>query len=199
MEPKGELFNDKSTGHPVGLEWGTPALSTIDISLKQNNQTTLSKVATGTSLYSLFCWLYDYFVYSIAIWYWGILWGGLLMAVISVIVDLVTLKFYDWSQEDWFAIEYLKSMKIYRGKNILKRFLGYVLLKTPTVFQVAVLSIKFNSFVVTTLLRDGAYRYRGFMRRDWCIFWSSNLVGQLYWIIVIGSGIELGSYIAEYF
>jgi hypothetical protein len=163
---------------------------------EQPPKTQISKVLTGTAFYSVLNWLYDYPLYSLVLWYGGVVWGGLFMALLSIPVDLVTLKFYDWSQQDWFAIEYLKAMKEYRGRNLLKRGLRGVFCGTPKWLQVIVLSIKFNAFAVTTLLRKGAYQYQGLTRSDWKVFWCSYLVGQVYWIFVIGSGLEIGSFLA---
>ncbi len=153
--------------------------------------TKLSKVLTGSVIYSIWNWLYDYPFYSFTIWYLGILKGGLLMAMLSIVVDLATLKFYDWSKEDWFALEYIKALKDYKGKNVIKNFFGYVMLSTPLAVQVVVLSTKFNSFMVTALLREGAYKYQGFSTRDWMIFWSSYVFSQIYWILIISGGVNL--------
>lgn len=157
------------------------------------------RVLTGTALYSVFSWIYDFPVYSWVIWKLGPLYGGLSMALLSVPLDLFTLKFYDWSQQDWFAIEYLKSIKNYEGSNIVKKFLRWVLTSTPTPVQVFFLSFKFNSFVVTVLLRDGAYSYAPLTRRDWKIFWGSFLVGQAYWIVTISTGVEAGEWLYSLF
>jgi hypothetical protein len=195
--------------HAIGQGSATPGLSPsrsdsnyekiLDIataheptSIEPTDKTRLSKVVTGTTLYSVFNWLYDYPLYSVVLWHFGIIWGGVLMILLSIPTDYLTLRFYDWSQQDWFAIEYLKSMKEYRGNNVFKRLLGAILRSTPVPVQVAVLSTKFNSFVVTTLMRDGAYTFKGLTSRDWKIFWGSNLAGQLYWILIIGGGIEIG-------
>lgn len=177
----------------------------LDISQVQNTgsmsqekgRTKITHVLTGTIIYTTLSWIYDYPIYTLVIWYFGILKGGLIMALFSIPLDLLTLRFYDWSKEDWFAIEYIKSMREYSGKNPFKKFIGYILRSTSLPVQVIVLSIKFNSFVVTTLLREGAYKYRGFSRRDWCIFWSSFVVTQTYWIFIIGGGLKLGAEIKD--
>ncbi len=153
--------------------------------------TTLSKVLTGSFIYSIWNWLYDYPFYSFVIWYLGIFKGGLIMAILSLAVDLATLKFYDWSKEDWFALEYIKALKDYKGKNIIKNFFAYVMLSTPLVVQVIVLSTKFNSFMVTALLREGAYKYQGFSTRDWMIFGGSYIFSQIYWILIISGGVNV--------
>lgn len=152
--------------------------------------TRLTQVMTGLCSYSLFNWLYDYFFYTFVLWKFGILLGGIIIVSLSFVLDFSTLKLYDWSKSDWLALEYIKSLKQYKGKNIFKRFLSFIFNSTPLVVQLAVLSTKFNAFVVTTLLREGAYEYQGLSRRDYAIFILSNLIGHLYWIAILGLGIE---------
>lgn len=113
------------------------------------------------------------------------------MIALSFIVDYYTLRFYDWTKTDWLALEYLKSLRSYEGNSASKKLLRCIFTKTPTWIQVVLLSLKFNSFVVTVLLRHGAYNYNGLSKRDWGNFWLSFLVSQIYWILVIGAGIEI--------
>lgn len=156
------------------------------------------RVVTGTAFYSSVCWVFDYPFYSWVLWHLGPLWGGGVMILLSIPFDLLTYKFYDWSQEDWFAIEHVKSLKHYTGKNPFNRLIGWILRETPVVVQVPVLSLRFNSFVVSAFLREGSYTFQGLSARDWRIFWWSFLIGQVYWIIVIGSGIEVVQLIYQY-
>lgn len=152
---------------------------------------TISRLATGFAGYSTFTWLFDYPLFTWVIWYFGMVTGGIIMIALSFAVDYYTLKFYDWSRTDWLALEYLKSHKSYEGSSRPKRLLKFLFTKTPVWVQVVLLSLKFNSFVVTVLLRSGSYNYDGLSSRDWRIFWLSFLVSQIYWIIIIGLGIEI--------
>lgn len=156
-----------------------------------NKQTLISKWITGVSTYSLFSWLFDYPVYTFIIWIFGPICGGLIMIALSFLVDFYAIRFYDWSKNDWLALEYFKSLRDYNGANKYKKFTGYLLSKTSLWVQIVILSLKFNPFIVTLLLRDGAHQYNGLSRRDWRIFWGSFLITQAYWIAVIATGIEL--------
>jgi hypothetical protein len=53
-----------------------------------------------------------------------------------------------------------------------------------------VLSVKFNAFITTALLRHGAFEFNGLSRRDWGIFWLSFVATQVYWIMIIALGVE---------
>lgn len=146
--------------------------------------------AVGFSSYTLFTWLFDYPLYGAAIWHLGALWGGLIMVALSLLVDIGSIRFYDWSKRDWLAVEFIRSHTIYLGNNPLRRFVKFVLTKTPKVLQVMLLSLRFNAFIVTTLLRDSSSSFNGLSRADWGIFALSFLTGHVYWIMVIYGGIQ---------
>jgi hypothetical protein len=59
------------------------------------------------------------------------------------------------------------------------------------VLGVVILSIKFNPFITTIVMRNGTYTYSGMARRDWIIFVTSHIIGQLYWIGVISGGVAV--------
>ena len=144
----------------------------------------------GFGGYSLFAWIYDYLGYGLAIWLLGPLFGGLFMAVLTIPVDLYCLKLYDWSQTDWFAIEYIKAVRAYRGPRKLKRVIGKILSVLPNWALVVLLAVKFNAFIITALLRDGAYSYNSMTTKDWINFWYSSAICQIYWIAVVALGVE---------
>jgi hypothetical protein len=144
----------------------------------------------GFGAYSTFAWLYDYPLYGFVIWQLGPIFGGVAMTLLTIPVDLYSLRLYDWSQRDWLAIEYLKSHERYQGRNPLRKFCRYVLVETPTSVKVIALSVKFNAFITTALLRKGAFEFNGLTRRDWGIFWLSFVATQVYWIVVVALGVE---------
>lgn len=159
--------------------------------------TAAHRVITGTAIYASLCWIFDYPLYGWMLWTLGPILGGSVMILLSIPFDLLTYKFYDWSREDWFAIEHVKSLKHYTGRNPINRMIGWILRETPVFVQVPILSLKFNSFVVSAFMRDGAYAFQGLSPRDWRIFWWSFIVGQVYWIIVLSGGMELAWWIYQ--
>lgn len=147
---------------------------------------------TGGGLYYAFVWFYDYFVFSYVIWIFGAIKGGIIMMIVTFLVDVGTLKFYDWSKHDWLALETLKNLGETKG-TLGKVFRWF---HSRGAFLVIIFfSIKFNPFIVTAYLRKGAYQYNGLTLRDWIIFISSSLIGGLYWIVVITTGVSLIQYL----
>lgn len=143
---------------------------------------------TGIGSYYLLTWIYDYLVVSFLLIYFGFLKGIVIVVILSMAIDLATLKFYDWLKKDWLALETLKEME--HKKNFFGRLLNFVHNKSVFV-TVVVLSLTSNAFVVTTYMRKGANLYNGLTKRDWIIFISSSLLINVYWVFIIGGGIEI--------
>ena len=143
---------------------------------------------TGIGSYYLLTWVYDYVVVSFILIYFGFLKGIVIVVILSMAIDLATLKFYDWLKKDWLALETLKEME--HKKHFFGRLLNFVHNKSVFV-TVVVLSLTSNAFVVTTYMRKGANLYNGLTKRDWAIFVSSSLLINVYWVFIIGGGIEI--------
>lgn len=142
----------------------------------------------GIGLYYILTWIYDYIVVSFLLIYFGFLKGIIIVVILSMVIDLATLKFYDWFKKDWLALETLKEME--HKKNFFGRLLNFVHNKSVFV-TVVVLSLTSNAFIVTTYMRKGANLYNGLTKRDWIIFISSSLLINVYWVFIIGGGIEI--------
>jgi hypothetical protein len=164
-----------------------------------NKHTTSNKILdkiklwlTGIGSYYILTWIYDYIVISALLLYFGIFKGMIVVLFLSMTIDLATLKFYDWLKKDWLALETLKDFET--QKSFLGKVLNFVHNKS-TAATVVVLSFMSNAFVVTTYMRKGAGLYNGMTRRDWIIFISSSLIINLYWVFIIGGGIEIVTYL----
>jgi len=129
----------------------------------------------------------DYVVYPLVIYSLGLVWGFVVMAILSFIGCWLTMKFYDWSKNDWLGIEAIKSLKNYEGKNLAARWLAWALRKSDPVACV-LLSIQYDPFIVTVYLRRG--RFGGMSGRDWRIFLFSWFIGNAWWSVVCFSGIS---------
>lgn len=165
--------------------------------LPQKTPSYIDKVklwATGISSYYILTYFYDYFVVSFLLLYFGLVKGVVITMILSVIVDLGTLKFYDWLKKDWLALETLKDLQ--NKKNLVGKLFYFVRNKS-TFITVIVLSLTSNAFMVTAYMRKGSFKYNGLTKRDWQIFLFSSLLTNLYWVFIIAGGIELVKYISE--
>jgi len=143
---------------------------------------------TGIGSYYIFTWIYDYVVISALLWYFDVLKGGIIALLLSMFIDFLTLKFYDWLKKDWLALETIKEFNDKKG--FIGKLFRYVHNK-GSILTVCILSLFLNAFVVTTYMRNGAYKYNGMTKRDWLIFTSSSIIGNGYWILMFAGGITI--------
>jgi len=146
---------------------------------------------TGISSYYVFTYLYDYIVVSFLLIYFGFVKGVVIVMVLSMLIDLGTLKFYDWFKKDWLALETLKDLQ--HKKNFWGKLFNFVHDKN-TFITIIVLSLTSNAFIVTAYMRKESFQYNGLTKRDWNIFFSSSLLTNLYWVFLIAGGIEIIKY-----
>ena len=143
--------------------------------------------ATGILSYKLTDYAFDYALYPYVIYKLGLLWGGVVMAVASLLVCLLLLQAYDWLKRDWLGIEFIKSLRTYAGASRWWRSLTW-LLNGGDLVAFVVLSLRFDPFITTAYLRHG--RYNGLSRRDWRIFFGSVVLSNASWAVVCYGGIE---------
>lgn len=109
------------------------------------------------------------------------------MALLSLLVCLLCIWFYDWSKKDWLGIEAIKEVKEYNGNSRWRRFLAWTMCHSDPAACV-VLSVTFDPFITMTYLRKGSYN--GMSRRDWRIFMGSWLIGNAYWAVACWLGVS---------
>ena len=151
------------------------------------------KIATfgaGVAIKKSLDYGFDYGLYPVALIYFGYIWGGIIMTIASVFLNLAVIRAYDWSKRDWLMLETLKELKHKSQDEGVGGFLGWVLRKgdVPAFF---ILSWIEDAIVVTLYLRHGVNQFNGLSRRDWMIFWSSTVVSNLFWILSVVSVIEM--------
>ncbi len=133
---------------------------------------------------------FDFFLYTYIIYTYGILWGGLIMVILSFTFDYATMRFYDWSGKDWLGIETLKELRESNSESMWGKIIAWVMKKSDPVAML-VLSLNFSPFVVVAYMRRGAHQYNGLSKRDWWIFITSTVIGNMYWTLAIYMGITL--------
>lgn len=132
--------------------------------------------------------IFNYLIYPVVIFKFGILKGGIVMTFFSFLACIGTMKFYDWSKRDWLGIETIKDLKKYTGNKMIGRFSSWLLSESdPIVFLFS--TIWYDPFITTAYLRKG--KFNGMSRRDWRIFMGSLILGNAYWTLACFMGITL--------
>ena len=132
---------------------------------------------------------FDYVLYPFVIWRFGLLKGGAVMALLSLVACSSVLVFYNLTKKDWFGIELAKELREYKGRKIVFRIVSWVL-KRGQLASFFILSLKFDPFTTVAYMRPGANEFPEMDSKSWKIFFASWLVGNLSWLAVIFTGIS---------
>lgn len=147
----------------------------------------LGELTLGHTVNAVMVYGFDYVLYPFVIWKMGLIHGGVLMSVLSLVTCLLTLWFYDWSKRDWLGIEAVKQLRDGEAKTRLRRWLAWALAKGDIPACIA-LSLYSDPFITTACLRRGAFQ--GMSTRDWRIFFASWFISNGWWILACFGGIE---------
>lgn len=141
----------------------------------------------GVVTFKAFDYAFDYALYPFVIYRLGLVVGGIVMAILSLLDCLLLLKIYDRLKRDWLGIEFIKELRHYPGLAGWRRALAWLLGRGDVVAFFA-LSLRFDPFVTTAYLRRG--QFNGLSARDWRIFLASVVVSNAAWALVCFGGIE---------
>jgi len=130
---------------------------------------------------------FDYLLYPAVILWIGPFYGGFMMAILSLFFCLALMRLYDRLGRDWLGIELLKEIRLYDGPTKWKRLLGWIL-RRGNLLAFVVLSVKYDPFITTAYLRQGAFN--GMERRDWAVFLGSWIIGNVTWTFLVFGGLS---------
>jgi ABC-type transport system involved in multi-copper enzyme maturation permease subunit len=159
-------------------------------SIISNQKERLGILGVGLTTVRIINTLWDYLLYPFVIWQLGLVFGGVVMTIVSMAVCLMMLYLYDYTKKDWLGIETIKSIRELSGDSWLGRIASRILEKgDPAAF--VFLSLTFDPFITTAYMRYGRHQYNGLHQRDWMIFFSSGILGNAYWAVVSYTGVSL--------
>ena len=144
-------------------------------------------IFVGLLANQIMVYLGDYILYPWVMGTQGYLMGTHIMLWLSVLICLLTLKFYDWSGKDWLGIETLKEVRELKNSRATS-FISRIFERGQWA-QLVILSLTQDPFIVTVFLRDGAHEYGKMTKKDWKNFFASVLIGNIFWSTVCWSGI----------
>src|ERR1035441_4929203 len=89
----------------------------------------LGELTLGHAVNAMMFYGFDYVLYPFVMWKMGLVRGGIVMSVLSLISCLLTLWFYDWSKRDWLGIEAVKQLRDGEANTRSRRVLAWALAK----------------------------------------------------------------------
>lgn len=150
----------------------------------------VGKLGIGFALKKSLDYVFDYGIYPLAIISMGYTVGGIVMTMLSVVINVMVIKGYDWAKQDLLMIELFKKSihqnEVEERFSSLKKFISNN--DTAAFF---LLSWVDDPITVTLYMRKGSYQYNGLSFRDWNIFLASTIVSNLFWIVSLGSIMEI--------
>lgn len=133
---------------------------------------------------------FDLVLYPYVLYVCGTIRGWFIMTWASLLICLLTLKFYDWSKKDWIGLEAVKGLRDGQAKGRLGKLTAWMLKKSDPVILVF-LSVKTDPLITTLYLRQGVNQFNGFAKRDWWNFLASLIISNLYWGLIVLAGINV--------
>lgn len=132
--------------------------------------------------------VFDFLVYGAVIAHFGLMQGFVIMAPLSILLNLSLIKVYDLTGKDWLGAESVKEGKEALGKNKptwLKK-----LIASSDIVAFILISI-YDPFIAVIYLRKQEHAYKGLSKRDWKIFLASTFVANAAWSVTIYTGLSV--------
>lgn len=89
----------------------------------------IATVIAGHGLYGILSWIYDNLLYIPGIAYFGLLWGGIIMTIGSLLICFGLLFYYRKKQVNWLGYDALDNLKE-RGIEYAEKLRGWGVKKT---------------------------------------------------------------------
>ncbi|SJM95854.1 conserved membrane hypothetical protein [Crenothrix polyspora] len=146
----------------------------------RHNYKRFTIIGLGHLLYAAFNWVFDHVIYVYAVFTWGMLMGGGLMTLLSLIQCALTLQLYEKMQIDWIGGGTLHNFTAQQPTNLTGRLLCRISKQPKAVFLF--LCVISDPFITTAYFRKG--RFNGITTQDWQVFICSVIVSNGYWICI---------------
>lgn len=153
----------------------------------------IAEMGTGLFLYGIFNWVFNYPLYMAVVGYYGLVYGGLLMAFLSFIQCGILLVVFDKMKIDWVGATYLEDVERQKDKKSrIEKILVWALKKESQSASgkiaktgiFLVLSAFVDPFIVAVHYRRK--QFTGVNLRDWGILFVAVLIANLYWTLRTG-------------
>jgi hypothetical protein len=145
----------------------------------------IATLALGHTVDQIMTKGFDFVIYPAVMYFFKPLWGTVVMILLSFILCLATMKFYDWSKTDWLGIETLKQIREdEKNGSWFSKLLSWALRKGNWMVLL-ILSIYKDAFITTVYMRKGANQYNGMNLSDWKIFIASLVISNIWWSFLV--------------
>lgn len=141
----------------------------------------LAQIGTGHALYGSFNHFFDFVIYPYVVYTQGVILGGALMTLFSLLQCALLLVAYERMGVDWVGSGLLADIAGKPQPSWLDRLVIWVTNRNQALTFLVLCALT-DPFIVTAFFRRGSFN--GLRARDWQLFFASVLVCNLYWIFV---------------
>jgi hypothetical protein len=141
----------------------------------------LAQIGTGHALYGSFNHFFDFVIYPYVVYTQGVILGGALMTLFSLMQCALLLIVYERIGVDWVGSGLLADIARKAQPSWIDRLVVWVTHRNPALTFLVLCAVT-DPFIVTAFFRRGSFD--GLRARDWHLFFASVLVCNLYWIFV---------------
>lgn len=143
----------------------------------------LAQIGIGHFLYATVNWLFDNVLYIFVVYRLGLIVGGAIMTMISLVLCAATLLVYERMQIDWVGAGSLVRLTSVPSPSWWQRIVRWAMRRGNVAIFLA-LCIFQDPFITTAYFRQG--RFDGLDGRDWRIFLGSVFLSNFYWTLRSG-------------
>jgi hypothetical protein len=148
---------------------------------------------SGATTFTIINYSFDFVLYPFALYHLGVIYGFIVMVVLSFLFCWFYFLIYDYLKRDFLGIEFSKekmnAIITSNDRSGYKMFLVKVLRKSH-LFLFVFLSIYFNPFVAVAFRRKGNFEYNGLTAHDWRMFILSVIISNGFWASTVFVGLS---------
>ncbi len=157
-------------------------------------------IGVGLAIFEGFNFVYDWLFYPFALWYWGLAIGAAVVTVGSLVINVIVFAVYEYMAVDWLGAHALRQLEEKENKNSLEKLATWIGKKKTTLWEKIASPIV---FVLLTLPIDPVIvaihhkrkHFDGLVWRDWGLLLAATLAANAWWLIKVGTVIEIVKFV----
>ncbi|MES2225724.1 MAG: hypothetical protein V4480_02845 [Patescibacteria group bacterium] len=170
----------------------------------QAHKRKIQEIGAGLFIWESWNFLYDWLFYPFAIAYWGVVAGGILVTVISVIVNGFVFWLYEYMRVDWLGAHALRELEDKENKSNIEKLATWLGKQKTTLREKILSPIVFIGLTlpIDPLIVAIHYRknhFRGLGTRDWLLLIGATLAANAWWLLKIGLIVEAAKFLWLHF
>ena len=163
--------------------------------LSTHHHKKIREIGTGLFLYESANFVFDFIFYPLIIAYEGIVSGGAIAVIASLIMNSIVFLLYEYLKIDWLGAHALRELDNEENKSSIAKLMTWMgshkktlweKIASPIVF--VALTLPIDPLIVAVHHRH--VHFKGITIRDWMLLWGATLAANAWWLLKVGVIIE---------